>query len=82
MKKHRLTEHAVKNHEDLFPNHESKLQKTDPEFIELFDNWRIVPFAADAKRAHPAATRMDIRMTAFIQGTTVLRYKTNDKKLL
>jgi 4-carboxymuconolactone decarboxylase len=38
-KKLRLTENAVKNHEELFPNHESKLQKTDPEFIELFDNW-------------------------------------------
>ena len=38
-KKLRLTENAVKNHEELFPNHESKLHKTDPEFIELFDNW-------------------------------------------
>jgi 4-carboxymuconolactone decarboxylase len=28
-----------KHHEKLFPNLESKLQKTDPEFIELFDNW-------------------------------------------
>ena len=34
-----LTEYAVNNHEELFPNHESKLQKTDPEFIALFDNW-------------------------------------------
>jgi len=34
-----LTDNAVKNHEDLFPNHESILQKTDPEFIMLFDNW-------------------------------------------
>jgi alkylhydroperoxidase/carboxymuconolactone decarboxylase family protein YurZ len=39
MKTLNLTENAVKNHEELFPNHESKLQKTDPEFIELFDNW-------------------------------------------
>ncbi|MGA3006349.1 MAG: carboxymuconolactone decarboxylase family protein [Opitutaceae bacterium] len=39
MKKLRLTENALKNHEELFPKHESKLQKTDPEFIELFDNW-------------------------------------------
>jgi 4-carboxymuconolactone decarboxylase len=39
MKTLRLTENAVKNHEELFPNHESKLQKTDPEFIALFDNW-------------------------------------------
>ncbi len=39
MKKLRLTENAIKNHEALFPNHESKLQNTDPEFIEFFDNW-------------------------------------------
>jgi len=34
-----ITGNAVKNHEELFPNYESTLQKTDPEFIELFDNW-------------------------------------------
>src|SRR5271157_6193884 len=39
MKKLHLTKNAVKHHEELFPNHESKLQKTDPEFIEFFDNW-------------------------------------------
>ena len=39
MNKLHFTENAVKNHEELFPNLESKLQKTDPEFIELFDNW-------------------------------------------
>ena len=39
MKKLHLTEIAVKNHEELFPNLESKLQKTDPEFIELFDRF-------------------------------------------
>lgn len=39
MKAIHLTEAAVKNHEELFSRYESKLQKTDPEFIELFDNW-------------------------------------------
>jgi 4-carboxymuconolactone decarboxylase len=39
MKQIHVTENAVKHHEALFPNHESKLQKTDPEFIALFDNW-------------------------------------------
>jgi len=41
MKKSKLTENAAKNHEELFPNHESKLAKTDPEFIALFDNWAL-----------------------------------------
>jgi 4-carboxymuconolactone decarboxylase len=39
MKKTSLTNNAAKNHEELFPNHESNLRKTDPELIELFDNW-------------------------------------------
>jgi 4-carboxymuconolactone decarboxylase len=39
MKTTHITKSAVRNHEELFPNLESKLQKTDPEFIELFDNW-------------------------------------------
>ena len=39
MKTIKLAEAAIRNHEELFPNHQSILQKTDPEFIELFDNW-------------------------------------------
>jgi 4-carboxymuconolactone decarboxylase len=39
MKKINLTEAAIRNHEELFPNHQSTLQFTDPEFIELFDNF-------------------------------------------
>ena len=34
-----MTETANKNHELLFPNHTSNLKNTDPEFIELFDNF-------------------------------------------
>jgi len=29
---------AQKNHEALFPDHESTLKVTDPELVELFDN--------------------------------------------
>jgi len=39
MKEITISENAVKNHGELSQNHESKLQRTDPEFIELFDNW-------------------------------------------
>jgi len=34
-----LTTAAVKNHEELFPNHKSTLQQTDPDLIEIFDNF-------------------------------------------
>jgi 4-carboxymuconolactone decarboxylase len=39
MKKINLTEAAVKNHRELFPDHQSTLQITDPELIEVFDNF-------------------------------------------
>jgi 4-carboxymuconolactone decarboxylase len=42
-----ITETANRNHEKWFPNHRSTLQVTDPEFIELFDN-----FAFDEVLSH------------------------------
>lgn len=30
---------AIKNHEELWPNYQSKAMQTDPELIEIFDNW-------------------------------------------
>ncbi len=41
----RISETARKNHEELFPNYQSTLQVTDPELLEVFDN-----FAFDIKR--------------------------------
>jgi len=35
----RISEAAHKNHEQLFPNHKSTLKVTDPELIEVFDNF-------------------------------------------
>ena len=34
-----LTNAAIRNHEELFPNHTSTLHQTDPELIEIFDNF-------------------------------------------
>jgi len=34
-----ITETANKNHEELFPNHQSVVGLTDPELIEVFDNF-------------------------------------------
>ena len=34
-----LTETAIKNHEELWPGYDSKATMTDPELIEIFDNW-------------------------------------------
>ena len=35
----RISETALKNHEELFPNRKSTLAVTDPELIEVFDNF-------------------------------------------
>jgi 4-carboxymuconolactone decarboxylase len=34
-----ISETAQKNHDELFPNHKSTLKVTDPELIEVFDNF-------------------------------------------
>ena len=34
-----ISETAHKNHELLFPNHKSTLLETDPELLEIFDNF-------------------------------------------
>lgn len=34
-----ISKDAERNHDALFPNHKSTLKVTDPEFVELFDNW-------------------------------------------
>jgi len=34
-----ITETAIKNHEELFPNYKSTVKGTDPELIEVFDNF-------------------------------------------
>jgi 4-carboxymuconolactone decarboxylase len=43
----RISDAARRNHERLFPNHVSTLKVTDPELVEVFDN-----FAFDEVLAH------------------------------
>jgi 4-carboxymuconolactone decarboxylase len=41
-----ISQEAQRVHDTLFPNHISTLKVTDPEFIELFDNWAFGEVAA------------------------------------
>ncbi len=34
-----ISERAQRNHDALFPDHRSTLKETDPELVEIFDNW-------------------------------------------
>ena len=54
-----LSETAQKNHDELFPGHVSTLNVTDPELIEVFDN-----FAFDETLRH---TRLDPRTRLMVQ---------------
>ncbi|WP_218145926.1 hypothetical protein [Bacillus sp. MUM 116] len=44
----RISETANKNQEELFPNHNSILKATDPELIEVFDNFAFDEVLTDA----------------------------------
>jgi len=59
-----LSETAERNHERWFPHHRSVLKVTDPEFIELFDN-----FAFDEVASHSTLddrTRLMVILAALI----------------
>lgn len=68
-----LTEAAIKNHEEIFPNHISTLQKTDPEFIELFDNWAFDEVISQSKL--DTKTRMIMILASTIGSQALSEYK-------
>src|SRR5512140_2406120 len=68
-----ISETALKNHEILFPNRKSKLAETDPELIEVFDN-----FAFDEVLQHgtlDARTRLMVILASMIACQSVAEYK-------
>ena len=68
-----ISEMANRNHEKLFPNHVSTLKVTDPEFIELFDN-----FAFDEVLAHgdlDDRTRLMMILAALIASQTLGEFR-------
>jgi 4-carboxymuconolactone decarboxylase len=69
----RISEMAEKNHEELFPNHKSKLKITDPELIEVFDN-----FAFDEVIGYgnlDTQTRLKVILASLIAMQTLSEYK-------
>jgi len=66
-------ERALKNHEELFPNHVSTLAVTDPELIETFDN-----FAFDEVLRHSSLdvrTRLMVQLAAIIACQALTEYR-------
>ena len=68
-----ISETAHKNHEELFPNHKSTLKVTDPEFIDVFDN-----FAFDEVLSYgnlDTKTRLMVILASLIAQQTLSEYK-------
>jgi 4-carboxymuconolactone decarboxylase len=68
-----ITKEAERNHAALFPNHSSTLKVTDPELVELFDNW-----AFDEVLKHSvldARTRLMVQLAAIIACHAVGDYR-------
>jgi 4-carboxymuconolactone decarboxylase len=68
-----ISETAHKNHEELFPNHKSTLKVTDPELIEVFDN-----FAFDEVLSYgnlDTKTRLMVILASLIAQQTLSEYK-------
>ena len=69
----RISDTAPKNHEELFPNRKSTLAETDPELIEVFDN-----FAFDEVLGYgnlDTRTRLMVILAAMIASQALGEYK-------
>jgi 4-carboxymuconolactone decarboxylase len=68
-----ISETAMKNHEELFPNRKSKLAETDPELINVFDN-----FAFDEVLGYgnlDTRTRLMVILASMIACQALAEYK-------
>jgi len=64
---------AHRNHEELFPNHQSTLKVTDPELIEVFDNFAFDAVLAQSKL--DTKTRAMMILASLIASQAVSEYK-------
>ncbi len=68
-----IREDAQRNHDALFPNHTSTLRRTDPELVELFDNWAFGDVLAD--ETLDVRTRLRVQLAALIACHAVAEYR-------
>ncbi|MBH8576822.1 carboxymuconolactone decarboxylase family protein [Nostocaceae cyanobacterium CENA369] len=69
----RISEAARKNHEELFPNHKSTMKVTDPELIEVFDNFAFNEVIAQSKL--DTKTRVVLILASIIGSQAVSEYR-------
>jgi 4-carboxymuconolactone decarboxylase len=66
-----ISENAQRNHDELF--HESTLSVTDPELIEIFENWAFGELLKDA--VLDTRTRLMVQLAAMIACQAVNEYR-------
>ena len=69
----RLTDEAIENHEAWFPGYESKVKPTDPELIEIFDNFAFDEVLKQGKL--DTKTRIMVTLASTIAQHTISEYK-------
>ena len=69
----RINEIANKNHKELFPNHISTLKITDPELLEIFDNFAFDEVLSYGKL--DTKTRLKVILASLIAMQTLSEYK-------
>jgi 4-carboxymuconolactone decarboxylase len=69
----KISETAQRNHEELFPNHKSTLKETDPELLEVFDNFAFDEVPAQSKL--DTKTRVMMILASLIGSQAVSEYK-------
>lgn len=68
-----ISEQAQRNHDALFPNHVSTLKVTDPELVEIFDNWAFGEVLKDG--VLDTRTRLMVQLAALIACQAVSEYR-------
>jgi 4-carboxymuconolactone decarboxylase len=68
-----VSEEAQRNRDALFPDHRSTLKVTDPEWIEIFDNWAFGEVLRDATL--DTRTRLMVQLAAIIACQAVTEYR-------
>jgi alkylhydroperoxidase/carboxymuconolactone decarboxylase family protein YurZ len=67
-----ISERAQRNHDALFPDHRSTLKESDPELVEIFDNWAFDEVLRD--ETLDARTRLMVQLAALIASQAVGEY--------
>lgn len=68
-----IREDAQRNHDQLFPGHQSTLRRTDPELVELFDNWAFGEVLED--QTLDVRTRLMVQLAALIASHAVAEFR-------